>query len=44
MLRGFDVYRPASCNALACTDPAGLTFEVDPVETALIDPLTGTIG
>ena len=44
MLRGFDVYGFAACTALACTAPAGVTFEVDPADSALIDPLTGRIG
>ena len=44
MLRGFDVYGFAACTALGCTAPAGVTFEVDPLDSALIDPLTGQIG
>ena len=43
MLRGFDVYGFKDCTALTCTAPAGVTFEVDPFETALVDPLTGAI-
>ena len=38
MLRGFDVYGFESCTALACTSPAGVTFEEDPAETALLSP------
>jgi hypothetical protein len=44
MLRGFDVYRFASCTTLGCTAPLGVTFEVDPLDTVLIDPATGAIG
>jgi hypothetical protein len=40
ILRGFDVYRPANCTALGCTAPLGLTFEVDPADTVLVDPFT----
>jgi hypothetical protein len=36
MLRGFDVYGFASCTALACTSPLGVTFEEDPAETGLL--------
>jgi hypothetical protein len=43
MLRGFDVYRFANCTALGCTDPLGLTFEADPLETVLVDPVTGAL-
>jgi WD40 repeat protein len=38
MLRGFDVYRFADCNSLGCTAPLGLIFEVDPLDTVLVDP------
>jgi hypothetical protein len=38
ILRGFDVYGFESCTALACTSPAGVTFEENAAETALIDP------
>jgi hypothetical protein len=44
MLRGFDVYRFADCNAIGCTAPLGVIFEEDPIETALVDPITGAIG
>lgn len=44
MLRGFDVYKPADCNALGCTTPLGVTFELDPADALLVDPLTGTLG
>ncbi len=43
MLRGFDVYGFKDCTALGCTAPPGVTFEVDPFETALVDPFTGLI-
>jgi hypothetical protein len=43
MLRGFDVYRFANCTALGCTDPLGVTFEADPLETVLVDRLTGAL-
>jgi hypothetical protein len=43
MLRGFDVYRFANCTALGCTDPLGITFEADPLETVLVDPVTGAL-
>jgi hypothetical protein len=44
MLRGFDVFGFADCTSLGCAPPIGLSFEEDPYETALIDPLTGLIG
>jgi hypothetical protein len=44
MLRGFDVYRFANCTTLGCTAPLGVTFEVDPLDTVLVDPVTGAIG
>jgi hypothetical protein len=44
MLRGFDVYRPADCTPLGCTAPLGLTFEVDPADALLVDPVTGGLG
>jgi len=44
MLRGFDVYGFAACTAVGCTAPAGVTFEIDPFDSALIDPVTGVIG
>jgi hypothetical protein len=44
MLRGFDVYRFANCTTLGCTAPLGVTFEVDPLDTVLVDPTTGAIG
>jgi hypothetical protein len=44
MVRGFDVYRFANCTTLGCTAPFGITFEVDPFDTQLLDPLTGAIG
>ena len=44
MLRGFDVYRFANCTTLGCTAPLGVTFEVDPLDTVLVDPFTGAIG
>jgi hypothetical protein len=43
MLRGFDVYRFANCTALGCTDPLGVTFEADPLDTVLVDPVTGAL-
>ena len=43
MLRGFDVYRFANCSALGCTDPLGVTFEADPLETVLVDPFAGAL-
>ena len=43
MLRGFDVYRFANCTALGCTDPLGVTFEADPLDTVLGDPVTGAL-
>jgi hypothetical protein len=43
MLCGFDVYRFGNCTALGCTDPLGVTFEADPLETILVDPVTGAL-
>jgi hypothetical protein len=43
MLRVLDVYRFANCTALGCIDPLGVTFEADPLETVLVDPVTGTL-
>jgi len=44
MLRGLDVYQPARCGTLGCTTPPGVTFELDPLDALLVDPLTGTLG
>jgi hypothetical protein len=41
ILRGFDVYRFAQCTAVGCTAPLGLVFEVDPLDTVLVNPPTG---
>jgi hypothetical protein len=43
MLRGFDVYRFAQCTALGCTAPPSVIFEEDPLETVLVDPVTGAL-
>jgi len=43
IVRGFDVYRYAGCDGLTCTGSTGVTFEVDPLDSVLVDPVTGAL-
>jgi hypothetical protein len=43
MLRGFAVYRFANCSPLGCINPLGVTFEAGPLETVLVEPVTGEL-